>query len=102
MRDKIRVIKFGGTSVRDADCIQGATRIIADDAWRGPVVTVVSAMGGVTNRLIEAAHQSATGDEKCATELADWLLHQHTLAIHQLVRDEDTRQQLIDETIRPP
>jgi aspartate kinase len=99
MRVKIRVMKFGGTSVRDADCIQRAARIIDDEARRGPVITVVSAMGGVTNRLIEAAHQSATGDEKCSTDLADWLQHQHVFAIHQLVRDEVARERLIEETV---
>ena len=39
MKD-IRVMKFGGTSIRDADCIECATRIIAHAAQNGPVVTV--------------------------------------------------------------
>ncbi len=99
MRDSIRVMKFGGTSVRDPDCIQRAARIVADEARHGPVVTVVSAMSGVTNRLIEAAHQAAAGDETVCNELANWLLQQQLLAIRELVQDEDARQQLIDETV---
>jgi len=99
MRDNLCVMKFGGTSVRDADCIQRAARIIAEHARHGQVVTVVSAMGGVTNRLIETAHQAAMGDEKCATDLGEWLQHQHVSAIHQLVRDEVAGERLIEETV---
>src|SRR5678815_1976238 len=66
------VMKFGGTSVQDAGCIKRTAEIIASST--SPVVTIVSAMGGVTNRLIAAAHQSATGDETAGENLKEALL----------------------------
>ncbi|HEY9503848.1 MAG TPA: hypothetical protein VIR01_19575, partial [Pyrinomonadaceae bacterium] len=89
------VMKFGGTSVQDAGCIKRAAEIIASKT--SPVVTIVSAMGGVTNRLIAAAHQSATGDEAAGQKLKEELLQQHVSAIQELVDDDNTRQQLSQE-----
>jgi aspartokinase/homoserine dehydrogenase 1 len=59
MRDNLQVMKFGGTSVGNAECIRRAAEIVARAARERSVVVVVSAMGGVTNHLIEAAQASA-------------------------------------------
>ncbi len=48
------VLKFGGTSVANADCIMQAARLIAQQSR--PVVAVSSAMSGVTDVLIEAGN----------------------------------------------
>jgi bifunctional aspartokinase / homoserine dehydrogenase 1 len=95
LQNSIRVMKFGGTSVQDADCIRRAAEIIASN--RGPVVTIVSAMGGVTNRLIEAAHKSATGDETAGQNVKDAVLQQHLNAIGELVDDDNTRRELAND-----
>ena len=52
MNGNLQVMKFGGTSVGNAECIRRAAEILARAAGDGSVVAVVSAMGGVTNRLI--------------------------------------------------
>jgi len=50
------VLKFGGTSVMDAERFGKAAKIIMDVASQGfEVVTVVSAMGHTTDRLIDLA-----------------------------------------------
>ena len=54
------VVKFGGTSVGDADAIRRAAAIVGARANRQPLV-VVSAMAGVTNALLALAEQSARG-----------------------------------------
>jgi aspartate kinase len=46
----MRVYKFGGASVRDADSVRNVARIIRDYGG-GPLVAVVSAMGKTTNAL---------------------------------------------------
>jgi aspartate kinase len=48
------VIKFGGTSVGDADRVANAIDIVAARRERDPIV-VVSALSGVTNQLVEAS-----------------------------------------------
>lgn len=54
------VLKFGGTSVGDAEAIRRAGAIVASRQDRRPIV-VVSAMAGVTNALIGLAEQAARG-----------------------------------------
>lgn len=93
-------MKFGGTSVADAARIRNAAEIIAAAAAEGAVVAVVSAMGGVTNRLIEAARASELGDAQASAELGSALRAQHLAAIETLVSDLEARAQLVAETDR--
>ncbi len=57
----MRVLKFGGTSVGDAERIRGVIDIVKGRAARGPAAVVVSAQSGVTNHLIDLAHKAAAG-----------------------------------------
>ena len=66
MKSPLQVMKFGGTSVGDASCISRAAQIIAAGARAGKCVAVVSAMSGVTNRLIEAAKLAQSGNARAA------------------------------------
>ncbi len=54
------VVKFGGTSVGDAESIRRAAEIVRGRAVARPLV-VVSAMAGVTNALLALAEQAARG-----------------------------------------
>lgn len=54
------VLKFGGTSVADADAIGRAAAIVARE--EPPIVVVVSALAGVTDRLLSAAALAASGE----------------------------------------
>src|SRR3954467_5676916 len=60
------VMKFGGSSVVDATAIRRVVRIVSAERDRGTVpVVVVSAFGGVTDRLLglaEAARKGQTGE----------------------------------------
>jgi len=52
------VQKFGGTSVADIECIRKAAQIVVNEAKAGnEVLTVVSAMGDTTDKLISLAQQ---------------------------------------------
>src|SRR6516164_2927298 len=87
MKTRLRVMKFGGTSVGDAACIARTAQIIAKGAAEGRCVAVVSAMSGVTNRLIEAAKSAQTGNAKEAASLIDALQVQHESALEALLND---------------
>jgi len=54
------VVKFGGTSVGDAEAIERAAGIVKGRLERQPAV-VVSALGGATNSLLAIGEQSAKG-----------------------------------------
>ncbi len=58
------VMKFGGTSVGNADRMESVGKIIAAHAQEAEVVVVVSAMGGVTDMLIRAAKEASQGDRR--------------------------------------
>jgi aspartate kinase len=56
------VMKFGGTSVGNAERMQNVAEIVAEHARRVEVVVVISAMGGVTDMLIRAGTEASQGD----------------------------------------
>src|SRR5580700_6296897 len=94
MKSFLQVMKFGGTSVGDASCIARVTEIVAKSARQNPLVVVVSAMSGVTNRLIEAATCSEAGDRDRASTVLQGLREQHALALEALIHDPQTRKRL--------
>lgn len=91
MISSLRVMKFGGTSVGDAECIGRAAAIVKSAAAEGPVVVVVSAMGGVTNRLIEAAHRAKAGQRDFLAGLVADLRRQHMAALEALTGEPQRR-----------
>src|SRR5262249_29204927 len=91
MTQRLQVMKFGGTSVGDATCIQRSAQIVAKAAKQHPVAVVVSAMSGVTNRLIDAAHQAKRGDREAGQVLTEALRKQHFEALDALVAASDLK-----------
>jgi aspartate kinase len=60
------VMKFGGTSLQDAACLARAASIVAQHRAERPLV-VVSAVGGVTRRLLQLG-EAATERDRVAVE----------------------------------
>lgn len=97
------VMKFGGTSVADRSAIERLIAIVraqrqADaqqeggDA-RGPIV-VVSALSGVTDRLLGIAAQAGAGDvEGARTNLRD--LRQRHSVVAEVITDPTARDQVL-------
>src|SRR5579884_1376825 len=57
------VMKFGGTSMGSAERIKVAAQICAEQAKNRPVLTVVSAMSGVTDQLLATLRHAEAGDD---------------------------------------
>jgi bifunctional aspartokinase / homoserine dehydrogenase 1 len=96
MKKPLQVMKFGGTSVGDAACIGRVAQIVRDASREYPVVAVVSAMSGVTNRLIEAAIHAEAGDlERTGADFA-MLRKNHDAALRELIRSEEKRKTIAD------
>jgi aspartate kinase len=70
------VLKFGGTSVGDAESIARTGRIVATRVEHGAIV-VVSALAGVTNALVALAEQSARGHLIGALRAIEGLRERH-------------------------
>jgi len=91
MSRSLRVMKFGGTSVGDASCIARTARIVAQASREASLVVVVSALSGVTDRLVAAATRAEIGDREEGAKLEAELRNQHELALRSLIQAEERR-----------
>lgn len=80
----MQVLKFGGTSVANADNINKVVAIVQKALARDKVIVVVSAFGGVTDNLLKAGALASTGDESYKQELAT-IEQRHIEAVKALV-----------------
>jgi len=56
----MKVLKFGGTSVGSAESILNVKKIV--ESQKEPVIVVVSALGGITDKLIKTSQMAVEGD----------------------------------------
>lgn len=91
-------MKFGGTSVGSAEAIAQAAGVV-ESAYRSGtrVLVVSSAMGGVTDMLIEGALRAVDGDGARYQVLANELRQKHGTAIRQLLISDVERIAIHDE-----
>jgi aspartate kinase len=78
------VMKFGGSSVQDATAIRRVASIVASRLEERPLV-VVSAMGGVTDKLVQVAEAAARGELSPALELLEGIRARHVLASGEML-----------------
>ncbi len=79
------VMKFGGTSMGDVVRIRQAAEIVRDTGLpAGGKVVVLSAMSGVTNALIAAAHAAEQGNTAESLRLVEEILEKHRQAASEL------------------
>ena len=60
----MRVIKFGGTSIGTPDLFLKAVKIISDRSEEEFTIVVLSAIGGITDKLLSAIDLAASGNNK--------------------------------------
>ena len=60
----MQVLKFGGSSVANAENINKVISIVLDSIKREPTILVVSALGGITDSLLHAGKLAAEADEQ--------------------------------------
>jgi len=100
----MKVMKFGGTSVADQAAIERLIALVRAERQaeaqteggdaRGPVV-VVSALSGVTDRLLGVAALARTGDvEGARTSLQD--LRARHIKVSEVIREQSLRQPVVD------
>ena len=78
----LEILKFGGSSIADAEKIRHVANIIRDKKSRGDIVIVISAFGGVTDTLKDLADKAASG--KPRDQMYDLLIKRHRECIHDL------------------
>jgi len=88
------VLKFGGTSVANAQNIQKVITIVNQKAANHKLAVVVSALSGITDKLIHASHQAASKDESYKNTVEE-IKQKHFDAISELVDNANQNQLLI-------
>src|SRR5258706_13966163 len=86
MSKSVVVHKFGGTSLGEAERIVRAAGLLKKAARHRSVVAVASAMGGVTDRLLEAARDAERGRTNRARAAVEALRARHALAAKEIGR----------------
>ena len=79
------VMKFGGTSVGNAERMQRVAEIVTEKADHAEIMVVVSAMGGVTDMLIRAATEASHGDREHWKGVRQELARRHREVADQLL-----------------
>ena len=85
-------MKFGGTSVGSAESILSVKKIV--EKQTEPVIVVVSALGGITDKLIKTSQMAVGGDalyQKSFGEIAE----RHTEMIHAILPASEERDKLM-------
>jgi aspartokinase/homoserine dehydrogenase 1 len=80
----MQVLKFGGTSVANAENISKVAGIVQKVLERGKTIAVISALGGVTDSLLQSGALAATGDESYK-DLLQQVEQRHLEAVKALV-----------------
>ena len=80
----MQVLKFGGSSVANADNINKVVALVRQALTKDRTVLVVSALGGITDMLIHAAQAAAAGDESYKEKLRQ-IEHRHLETVRALL-----------------
>ena len=80
------VMKFGGTSVEDAQAISRLVNIVRGRLRQQPVI-VSSAIAKVTDTLLQATSTAARGNEPATLKLLERLESRHIATARDLLRD---------------
>lgn len=84
----MKVLKFGGTSVGSVESILSLQKIV--EGQNQQVVVVVSALGGITDKLISTSKLAMNGDMKYEDEFKAMADRHHTM-INTIITDEAKR-----------
>lgn len=91
----MKVLKFGGTSVGSVKSILSVKRIIEREAKHQPIVIVVSALGGITDKLLNTAQLAMKGDDKWRDDY-DAMVDRHHRIIDTIITDTQDRENLFN------
>ena len=80
----MQVLKFGGTSVANAGNMNKVIQIIREAAQKDKTVVVISALGGITDTLLQCGSMAAAGNETYKEKLQS-AEQRHLEAVKQLI-----------------
>ena len=92
----MKVMKFGGTSVGSVNSILNLKSIVESAADKENVIVVVSALGGITDKLIKTSQLAVNGDPAFNEEFRQIVARHHEL-IEGIIPDKEKRIALLQD-----
>lgn len=87
----MKVLKFGGTSVGSVESILSLKKIVESE--KDSPIVVVSALGGITDKLIATSKLALNGDESYKAEFEQMVKRHHDM-VNQIILDAEKRDDL--------
>ena len=97
VQENLIAFKFGGSSLLGAERLLHAARLVHRESETRPVIAVVSAMKGVTDRLLRVGQLLGEGRNLHARREAESIAEQHQATLDDLRLDSPEHQRLEDE-----
>lgn len=90
----MKVLKFGGTSVGSVNSMSSVKKIV--EAIDEKVIVVVSALGGITDKLINASKMATAGDSAYEKEMKE-IVNRHIEMVYTVIPAGKQREILLDQ-----
>ncbi|MEZ4826304.1 MAG: bifunctional aspartate kinase/homoserine dehydrogenase I [Bacteroidia bacterium] len=95
----MKILKFGGSSVASPERIDHVAKIIQRLHQQGEnLAVIVSAMGGMTDKLIEMSRLAAAGNLAYLDQL-EFFSNKHLDVVNRLIKDSDRHPAILQEII---
>ena len=91
--NRMKVLKFGGTSVGSVNSMLNVKKIV--EAIDDKVIVVVSALGGITDKLIKTSNMAASGDSGYEKEMKE-IVNRHIEMVYTVIPAGEKRELLLD------
>ncbi len=92
----MKVLKFGGTSVGSVKSILSLKNIVENEAKSQPIIVVVSALGGITDKLLATSQLALKGDESWKDEFQA-MVERHHKMIDTIITNPRQREDLFNK-----
>jgi len=92
----MKVLKFGGTSVGSAENIKKVKQIVSNQ--QSDVIVIVSALGGITDKILTAAKNASTGTGDFHSTLNE-IRRKHTETIEELFNGNGSIKYIVGELL---
>ena len=91
--ERMKVLKFGGTSVGSVNSMLSVKKIV--EAVDDKVIVVVSALGGITDKLINTSKMAAEGNDEYEKGLKE-IVNRHIEMVYTVIPAGRGREILLD------
>lgn len=91
------VLKFGGTSISSVSNIRNVAKLIHSLSKEHKIISIFSAISGVTNDLIRITELIEKGNKETANTLAKKIIKNHMQIANECVKNLKVRKELVEK-----